>query len=85
MFQHRASRVFAYLEFNFQLSNEEAEEYVYEAEADSGSEVLFGPPNCAPLPDDLQVIPKASSPALPAGTLPFNPSTSVNPGPTSGP
>ena len=72
-FQHRASRAFPDLEFNFQLSDKEAEESVSEAEADSGAEVLSRAPDRAPLPDYLQVPPKANSSALPVGALPFNP------------
>ena len=82
-FQHRASRAFPDLEFNFQLSNEEAEESVYEAEADSGAEVLSRAPDRGPLHDDLRVPLKANSSALPAGALPFNPPASVNRGLTS--
>ena len=70
-FQHRASRAFPNLEFNFQLSDEEAEESLFEAEAEA--EVLFGASNRAALPDDLQVPLEASSPTLPARALPFNP------------
>ena len=86
MFQHRASRAFPDLEFNFQLSDEKAEESVSkdEAEADSGAAVLSWAPNRAPLPDDLRVPLEASSPALPVGTLPFDPLTFVNRGSTSG-
>ena len=39
-FQHRASRAFPDLEFNFQLSDKEAEESVFKA--DANAEVLFG-------------------------------------------
>ena len=82
-FQHKASRAFPDLEFSIQLSDEEAEESVSEGEADTGVEVLSRASNCAPLPDDLQVPPEASSPALPTGALPFDPSASVNRSPTS--
>ena len=34
-FQHRASRAFPDLEFNFQLSDEDAEESIFEADADA--------------------------------------------------
>ena len=34
-FQHRASRAFPDLEFNFQLSDEEVKVYVFEADADA--------------------------------------------------
>ena len=82
-FQRRASKAFPDLEFNIQLSDEEVE-YVSKAEADAGAEVLFRAPDRAPLPDDLRGPPEASSPALPAGALPFDPPASVNRGPTSG-
>ena len=72
-FQRRASRAFPGLEFNIQLSNEEVEESASEVEAVAGAEVPFGAPDHAPLPDDLQGPPETSSPALPAGALPFNP------------
>ena len=83
-FQHKASRAFPDLEFNIQLSDEEAEESVSKAEANTGVEVLSRAPNRAPLPDDLQVPLEASSPALPAWALPFDPSAYVNRSPTSG-
>ena len=66
-FQRRASCAFPDLEFNIQLSNEEVEESASEAEADAGAEVLSGALDCAPLPDDFQVPPEASSFALPVG------------------
>ena len=50
-FQHRASRAFPDLEFNFQLSDDEAEEYVFEA--DVNAKVLSGASDRAPLPDDI--------------------------------
>ena len=71
------------LEFNIQLFDEEVEESASKAEADESPEVLSGAPDRAPLPDDLQVPLEASSSALPAGTLPFDPPTSVNRSPTS--
>ena len=83
-FQRRASRAFPDLEFNIQVSDEEVEEFSFEAEADTGAKVLSGALDRAPLPDDLWVPPEASSSASPAGALPFNPSTSINRGPTSG-
>ena len=83
-FQHRASRAFLDLEFNIQLSDEEVEESASKAEADVGAEVLSRAPDRDPLPDDLRVPPEASSSASPAGALPFDPSTSVSQGPTSG-
>ena len=47
--------------------------------------MLSGAPGRAPLPADLRVAPEASSSALPAGDLPFDPPpTSISPGPTSG-
>ena len=66
-FQHMASRAFQDSKFNFQLSDEEAEESVFEVDADA--EVLSGAFDHAPLPDDLWVPLEASSPALPAGAL----------------
>ena len=83
-FQRRASQDVPDLEFNIQLSDEEVEESTSEAEADAGAEVLSGASDLAPLLDDLRVPPKASFFASPAGALPFNPSTSVSRGPTSG-
>ena len=83
-FQRRASRAFLDLEFNIPLSDEKVEEFASEAEADAGAEVLFEALDRAPLLDDLRVPSKASSFALPAGALPFDPPTSVNWGPTSG-
>ena len=83
-FQRKASRAFPDLEFNIQLSDEEVEESASEAEVVAGAEVLFGAPDVAPLPNDLWVPPGASSPALLARALPFDPPASVNWGPTSG-
>ena len=80
-FQHRASRAFPDLEFNFQLSDDEAEEYVFEA--DVNAKVLSGASDCAPLPDDIWVPLEANSPALPVGALPFDPPASVSRGPVS--
>ena len=82
-FQCRASRSFPNLEFNIQLSNEEVEESASEVDADEGVEVLSRAPDHAPLPADLRVPPEASSSALPIGAPPFDPSASVNRGPTS--
>ena len=50
-FQHRAYRAFPDLEFNFQLSDEEAKESVFEADVDA--EVLSRASDRAPFPDDL--------------------------------
>ena len=47
-------------------------------------EVLYGASDHAPLPDDLWVPLEASSLALPAGALPFDPPASVSRGPASG-
>ena len=77
-FQHRA---FPDLDFNFQLSDEEAEEYVFEADMDT--EVLSRTSDHAPLPDDLRVPLEASSPTLPAGDLPYDPPEYVSWGPAS--
>ena len=82
-FQRRASGAFLDLEFNIQLSNKEVEESASEAEVDAGAEVLSGAPDRAPLPDDLRVPLEANSSTLPAGSLPFDPPTSVSWGPTS--
>ena len=60
------------------------EEFASEAEDDTGAKVLYGAPGRAPLPADLRVPPEASSSALPVGAPPFDPSTSVSWGPTSG-
>ena len=46
--------------------------------------MLSGAPDCAPLPDDFQVPPEASSSTFPTGALPFDPPTSLSRGPTSG-
>ena len=81
-FQHRASRGFLDLEFNFQLSDEEAEEYVFET--DTNSKVLYRASNRAPLPDVLQVPLEASSPSFPIGALPSNLTASVSRGPALG-
>ena len=81
-FLHRASRDFPNLGFNFHLSNEEAEESVFEADVDA--EVLSGASDRAPLPDDLRVPLEASSPTLPSGALPYNPLASVSQGPALG-
>ena len=80
----RASRAFLDLEFNIQLSNEEVEGYAFEAEVDTGVEVLSGAPDCSPLIDDLWVPPRASSSASPVEAPPFDPSTSASRGLTSG-
>ena len=77
-FRHRASRAFLDLEFNFHLSDEEAEEYVFEADVDA--EVLFGAFDRAPLSDDLRVPLEVSSPTLPARALPSNPPAFVSRG-----
>ena len=81
-FQHRTSRAFPDLEFNFQLYDEEAEESVFEADADV--EVLSRAFNRVPLPDVLWVPLEASSPSLLIEALPFDPPASVNRGPASG-
>ena len=47
--------------------------------------MLSGALDRAPLPGDLRVLPEASSSASLAGVPPFDSSTSVNRGPTSGP
>ena len=83
-FQRRASRTFPGLDFNIQLSNEEVEESAFEAEADAVVEVLSGAPDRAPLLNDFQVPPEASSSTLPVGAPPVDPSISVSRGPTSG-
>ena len=60
-FQRRASRAFPCLNFNIKLSDEEVEEVISEAEADTSVKVLSEAPARAPLSTDLQVPPKASS------------------------
>ena len=72
-FQRRASKPFPDLEFNIKLSDEEVKESTSEAEADAGIGVISGALDRAPLPNDLQVPPKASFSTLPVGALPFNP------------
>ena len=74
----RLLELFPDLEFNFQLFDEEAEESVFEVDADA--EVLSRASDRAPLPDDLRVPLEASSPALPTRALPL---ASVSQGPTS--
>ena len=80
-FQHRASIAFPDLEFNLQLSDEEAEESVFEA--DANTEVLSGASDHAPLPDDLRVPLEVNSPTLPARALPYDPPASMSRGPAS--
>ena len=79
-FQRRASLAFPGLDFNIQLSDEEVEESASEVEANEVVEVLLGALDRAPLPDDLQVPPEASSSALPTGAPPLDPSISVSRG-----
>ena len=83
-FQRRASRAFPDLEFNIQLSDEEVEGSTSEAEVDASAEVFLGAPDCAPLPGDPRVPPRASSSAPPAGAPPFDSSTSASRCPMSG-
>ena len=75
-FQRRASRAFPGLDFNIQLSDEEAEESASEAEVDVSVEVLPGAPARAPLSTDLRVPPKASS-SNPPASAGRGPSTST--------
>ena len=82
-FQRKASQAFPNLEFNIQLSDEKVEESAFEAEADTGVEVLSGAPDRVPLPDDFRVPLESSSSTLPTGAPPFDPFTSVSRGPTS--
>ena len=49
-----------------------------------GAKVLSGAPDRVPLPDDFRVPLEPRSSALPTGAPPFDPSTSVSRGPTSG-
>ena len=83
-FQRRASRAFPDLEFNIQLSDEEVEGSASEAEVDVGAEVFSEASDHAPLPGDPRVSPGASPSASPAGAPPFDSSTSVSRGSTSG-
>ena len=83
-FQRRASRAFPDLEFNIQLSDEEVEGSASEAEVDVGTEVFSRAPDRAPMPGDPRVPPGASLSASPAGAPPFDSSTSVSRGSTSG-
>ena len=83
-FQRRASRGFPGLDFNIQHSDEEVEGSTSEAEVDAGTEVLSEASDRAALPGDLRVPPRASSFASPAGAPPFDSSTFVSRGPTSG-
>ena len=80
-FQRRASRAFPDLEFSIQLSDEEVEGSASEAEVDVGAEVFL---DRAPLPGNSRVPPGASSSASLAGAPPFDSSTFVSWGPTSG-
>ena len=82
-FQRRASRAFLDLEFNIILSDEKVEESASEVEDDTGTKVLSEALGRAPLLADLWVAPEASSSALLAGALPFDPPASVSPGLTS--
>ena len=72
------------MEFNIQLSNEEVEGSASEAEVDAGAEVFSGAPDRAPLPGDPRVPLRANPFASPAEAPPFESSTSVSRGPTSG-
>ena len=83
-FQRRASRAFPDLEFNIQLSDEEVEGSTSEAEVDVSAEVFLGAPDCAPLPGDPRVPPRASPSAPPTGAPPFDSSTSASWCPMSG-
>ena len=68
-FQLRAVKVFSGLDFNFQVPDEEeAEESVYEDEADPG--VYSDTPSSVPLPGEPEVLAEAGSPLSPAGALP---------------
>ena len=70
-FQCRASRAFLGLDFNIQLSDEEVEESIFEAEVDAGDEVLSGALDCAPLHGNLRVLLEAKSSASPASGSAF--------------
>ena len=83
-FQHRVSRAFPYLEFNIQLSDEEVEGSASKAEVDAGAKVLSGALDHAPLLSDPRVLPEASSSTSPTGAPPFDSSTFISRGPTSG-
>ena len=67
----RAATVFPGLDFNFQVPDEEeAEESIFEDEADLG---LFSyTPSSVPLPSEAEVPTKASFLLSPAGVSPFN-------------
>ena len=80
-FQRRASQAFPDLEFNIQLSDEEAEGSASEVDVDAGAEVF---PDHAPLLSDSRVPPGASSSASLAGAPPFDSSPFASRGPTSG-
>ena len=83
-FQRRASRAFPDLKFHIHLSNEEVEEFAFEAEVNGAAEVLSGPPYRAPLLGDLRILPKANFSASPVGVPPFDSSTFTSRGRTSG-
>ena len=68
-FQRRAAKAFPGLDLNFQVPNEEeAEESIYEDEADPG--VFFDTPSFVPLPGEVEVPAESGSPLSPAGASP---------------
>ena len=68
-FRRRAAKAFPGSDFNLQvLDEEEAEESVYEDEADP--EVLSDTPSSVPLPSEAEGPIEASSSPSPAGALP---------------
>ena len=83
-FQHQASRSFPDLEFNIQLFDEEVEGSAFEAKVDAGSKVFSGATDRAPLPGGSQVPPGASPSSSPIEAPPFDSSTFISRGPTSG-
>ena len=83
-FQRQASRSFPDLEFNIKLFDEEVEGSASEAKVDAGAKVFLGVLDRAPLPGDSQVPPGASPSDSPVEAPPFDSSTFVSRGPTSG-
>ena len=68
-FRLKVGKAFPSLDFNFQVPDEEeAEEYIYEDEADP--EVFSDTPSSIPLPGEAEVLAEAGSPLLSIGASP---------------
>ena len=83
-FQRQAFQAFPNLEFNIQLSDEEAEGSASGDEVGGGAKEFSGVPDRAPMPADPRVPPGASPSASSTGASPFDSPTSTSRGPTSG-